>query len=212
MRFLSIIAFAGVVGIAAPAAADTITEDVAFSLTGGLGPQTIDGPLFNPVLGTLTSVSASVSGTYTPDIVISPGSSPQTSANLLYAWGVTGEQTTQSLGTYAVIQTGNTLTGPVQAFSFSTSAFPYPQNYIDIGGYPVFADGFLLNLDVYSEPTSANAWGDFDDQSMFSGNVEITYTYTVPEPSSLAILAFGAGLMGLGGLRRRGPVGAASAA
>ncbi len=202
MRILPAVVAVYFMSAAVPALADTITEDVAFSFMPDLGLQTISGPLFNPVLGTLTSVSAAVSGTYTPDIIIYPGSSPQTSARLLYDWGVAGEQVTQSMGTYAVTQTGNTLTGPLQAFNFSTGPFPFPQNYIDFGGYPAFADGFLLNLDVYSLPTTADAWGDFDDQSILSGDVQVTYTYTVPEPSSLALLAFGAGLLPLAGFLR----------
>jgi hypothetical protein len=203
MRCFSAVVLAGFVGVAGPACADTITENVAFSFNSGDGLMTVSGPLFNPVLGTLTSVSAVVSGSYAPDIVIAPQSSPQTSALLFYAWGVTGEQQTQSLQSYSVTQTGNTLTGPVQAFSFATGAFPFPQNYIDVGGYPAYASGFLLNLDIYSEPTIAGAWGDFDDESLLSGTVQITYSYTVPEPSSLAILAFGASLLGLGVSRRR---------
>ncbi len=210
MRFFSAVVLAGIVGVAVPALADTISYDVAFSFyQKGIGAQTVFGPQFNPYLGTLTGVSAIVSGTYLPDIT-GVDVPPSTTAAFYVdgqGYGGSGLGPTE-VGTYTLTD-GK---GPAQPFSFSASPLLGLQYYIDPNDSAAFANGFLLNVNAYSQPIPSNAWGDFDDQSMFSGNVEITYTYTVPEPSSLAILAFGAGLMGLGGLRRRGPVGAASAA
>jgi hypothetical protein len=201
MRALSGVAFLFIVVVASPALADTITYEVAFDFTqNGIGPQTVDGPQFNPALGTLTGVSAFVSGTYLPDIT--GASVPSSTTAFLSVEGVGyggGGFGPANIGTYTLTD-GR---GPAQAFSFSTGPLLGLQNYIDIGGSPAFANGFLLNVDAYSEPPTPGTWGDFDDESLLSGNVQITYTYTVPEPSSLAILAFGASLLGLGVWRRR---------
>jgi hypothetical protein len=181
--------------------ADAITEDVAFSFNSNEGAQEVDGPQFNPVLGTLTSVSAIVSGTYAPNIFVYT-SSPPASWTLMGEWSVPGKSVTSMLETYSPTVNGGVLAGPAQQFSFSTGAFPFPQNYVDVGGYPAFANGFLINVGVYSLPASAYSANDFNDDSSFSGDVQITYTYTVPEPSSLAMLAFGAELLPLAGFVR----------
>jgi hypothetical protein len=48
-----------------------------------------------------------------------------------------------------------------------------------------------------------NAWGSqADGLSSYSGNFAITYDYDIPEPASLALLAFGACLLPLVRLRR----------
>jgi len=200
MRFLSAMAFAGVVAGAVPALADTITYNVPFSFVQIGSSETVYGPQFDPYLGTLTEVSAVVTGTYLPDIL---GASVPSSTSA--AFWVSGEG--YSGGGLGPTEVGTyTLTdgkGPAQPFSFSTGALPGLEYYIDPNDSVAFANGFLLNIDAYSQPVTPGAWGDWDDNSTFSGTVELTYTYTVPEPSSLAILAFGAGLLGLGGCARR---------
>jgi len=207
VRFLIAMAFASLLGAAVPAVADTITYDVPFSLNTYPASDTVYGPQFNPVLGTLTEVSAIVTGTYLPDIV-GPTLPSTTTAAFYEYWG--GDCSCGSgnmlVGTYTLTN-GK---GPAQAFSFSTGALPNLQNYIQFFGVTT---GFLLNVGAFSESLTPGAWGnDWNDQSTYSGTVDITYTYTVPEPSSLAILAVGAGLLGLGGFaRRRVSVAGASA-
>jgi hypothetical protein len=201
MRFLCAVAFAGVFGASVPALADSITYEVPFSFYTFLGSDTVYGPQFNPYLGTLTGASAFVSGTYLPDITGASVPSQTTAALWVQAAAPGGGLVPTEVGTYTLTD-GK---GPAQAFSFSTGPITGLQYYIDPNDYPAWQTGWLINVDAYSAPLTPYAWGDWDDQSTYSGTVYMTYTYTVPEPSSLAILAFGAGLLGLGRVQRRRP-------
>lgn len=197
MRVVFALAFLSVVGVAGPTLADTITYDVPFSFNEFPATDTVYGPQFNPVLGTLTEASAIVTGAYLPDIV-GPTLPSTTTAAFYDDWG--GDCSCGSgymkVGIYS-LSDGK---APAQAFSFSTGPLPNLRNYIQFGGVTT---GFLLNVDAFSDPSAPGAWGnDWDDVSTYSGDVQVTYTYTVPEPSSFAMLAFGAGLLGLGGLQR----------
>ncbi len=208
MRFLSAMALAGVIGVTVPAFADTISYTVPFSFVLDETDNSVFGPQFNPALGTLTSVSEVVSGTYTPEIFPGFGSTPTPYAALYY--DTYGNGTGPSPGspleyyTLTTSPTGGYLTAPAQSYSFSvTSACLFC--FTEVPGEPPFGNTFWMNIDVYSRPVAPGTWGTYDDVSPYSGTVDLTYTYTVPEPSSFAVLAFGAGLLGLGRVQRRRP-------
>jgi hypothetical protein len=191
-----------------PAAAlgDTITEAVGFSSNSNIGLYSVMGPMFNPALGTLTGVSISVSGTYSANIVTA-ATSPDPASVLGYDWSVTGDRNIGSVGTFGLIADGNSLTGSPEAFNFSTGVLPAPDDQYYLGA-PPFTTGLLINVDVFSNPAVTGSWGSpYDDNSAFSGVVEATYTYTVPEPGTLALLAIGIACCSIAGFsRRRVPV------
>ena len=102
----------------------------------------------------------------------------------------TGEFNIGVAGDFTLINAGH-LVGPPEAFSFSENL-----DNANLAFYtspdPIFDYGFLANIDLYSRPLNGT-WGSsgqWSDNSLFFGNIEVTYTYTpVPEPATLAIFA-----------------------
>ena len=173
-----------------PAAADTISYTSAFSGGVDFGASAY-GEQFAGSLGTLTGMSIAVSGTYLPNIV-SLIANPDLNSTLFYtgnAIGVGGFNI-GAAGNFTLINAGH-LVGPPEAFSFSENL-----DHANFAFYtspsPVFDYGFLANIDLYSRPLNGT-WGtpgQWSDNSLFFGNIEVTYTYTpVPEPATLAIFA-----------------------
>jgi hypothetical protein len=186
--------------------ADTIVEDVSFSGNNAAGDVSVFGPSFNPALGTLDSVSAVVTGTYTPYIYLStPGD--QTTASVQYFFaipgyanimGTAGNVTLTGIG---CTQCSSAFTGLPVDFDFLIDSFPNLSNFI--GGQPAFATTQYGNVQAYARPAQGESWGSYDDLSSFSGQIALTYTYTVPEPSTFVLLAFGACLVSVASFSKR---------
>ncbi len=81
-----------------------------------------------------------------------------------------------------------------------TNADALSQQYTAFGPY---RSGGLLGLDVFSTPATPGAWPLADDLSTYSGSLLVTYTYTVPEPSSLPLLGVACAATSLLVSRRR---------
>jgi hypothetical protein len=190
---------------AEPALADAITETIAFSGSDENGVTTVSGPVFNASLGTLTGVSITITGTLTPDIFTTVTNAP-TSAMLdgyIDLLGAGGPPTVLNGGTFTLTQNGAYLTGAPEAFSFTEAStnLAVLNNYISSPGYMTTG---LANLDIYAVSATPGAWGSQADSiSPYSGEFAITYTYDVPEPASLALLAFGATLLPLARATRK---------
>ena len=180
---------------ALPAHAGMITDTIAFSGASDNGSPTITGPDFDPALGTLTSVSVTLSGTYDPMIFTTVSNAP---AQSLLDAGINldgAAQPSQVLnsGSYTLTQKGNYLTGPAESFKFTQST-DSAQALLDYTGGPGSTSLGLASFDIFSNPAVAGAWGSqADDTSRFSGQFAITYAYSVPEPGTLALFAAFAG-------------------
>ncbi len=173
-----------------PAAADTISYTSSFSGDVDVGASAY-GEQFAGSLGVLTGMSIAVSGMYLPNIVANIAN-PDLNSTLYYTGNAigTGEFNIGVAGDFTLINAGH-LVGPPEAFSFSENL-----DNANLAFYtspdPIFDYGFLANIDLYSRPLNGT-WGSsgqWSDNSLFFGNIEVTYTYTpVPEPATLAIFA-----------------------
>jgi hypothetical protein len=175
---------------ASPAWAGTIVEDLSFSGSTENGKVFVTGPLFNPALGTLTGVSATVEGLldesfFTP----STGLPPTIEFTLHGDFEAPGPYGTQplSLGNFTVTGNGNGDYTGVTGFRYTEQIAPFG-SYIE--GSPNAAN-FLAAVDFYGFPTNGGGLGASSDFSTWSGTLAITYTYDVPEPWSVVVLAFG---------------------
>jgi hypothetical protein len=104
-------------------------------------------------------------------------------------------------GNYNLTQVVGGLTGPPEAFSFTQST-SNPTALYDYTGAPGF--GGLADVNVFLTPPYPGAWGpQADPVSSYTAEFAITYDYDVPEPASLAMLAFGAALLPLARASRK---------
>jgi hypothetical protein len=84
---------------------------------------------------------------------------------------------------------GGQITG---SFAVDFTAALNPSNFIESSPGPI---PDLLSWGVGAFPVPGTGWGAFDEELAFTGKIVLTYDYTVPEPSALAVL--GVGLLGL---------------
>ncbi len=196
------LAFAAIAAclLAAPAFAGTYTETIAFAGGPDGGGPTVYGAEFDPTLGTLTGVTLTASGSYTPEIFVGPPVSSTASVlNVdLLTYSPTLSLNHVTDGNYTLVQNGSYLMGTPERFSDTvTVTNSQALNDFWTGIVPNEVSGLTV-VDVYSLPATQFAWGNMADDylSHFSGNLSVTYTYTpVPEPAGAALLGMGAALL-----------------
>ncbi|MBU6499688.1 MAG: PEP-CTERM sorting domain-containing protein [Rhodospirillales bacterium] len=174
---------------------------------GDFTPFDINALPFDTTLGTLLGVSVELSGNYTPQVFNdNAGTSPPTTVSLsshLFVFATNGGPTTTiALGSQTVpliLGGSNPFTG--SAIGTST---PVDQtiNLADLAAFENILPGPPLPLLVeYGFRSTDGIAGSGSDLTSFSGQAVLTYTYAVPEPPALLLLA--AGLAGLAWIRRR---------
>ena len=185
-------------GISSVAVAGTITSVVSYNGSADNGAL-LTGPLFNTSLGTLTGVDLAITGSYNPDLFFPPDQTNiPTESQLNYSlFGLNG-----SFGTYNLTLTKNassqTLTGPAETFAIRADPTDL-SDFLSPGGNH---NGELGYINLFSTPVGGIWGGAFSNLSLYSGNVDITYTYAaIPEPP--ALLLSGVGLLSLLLVRRR---------
>jgi hypothetical protein len=190
--------------LATPALADTIVQGLpAVQAMGDFTPYNIEGALFNPTLGTLTAVTATLTGTYTPAVFEGFGSSPGTLVSSYFLFG--GDQ----LGpdTFSGNLPSQTVTptcaSPPTDCRYSGNPTAFSQNFTfsDLDSFISAPSGPAIVSEFGFKSNVIAGGGGGSDFTSFAGTYVLTYTYQVPEPASLGLLSAGLALVLL--LRRR---------
>jgi hypothetical protein len=178
MRTFALTLAAGILATAAvPASAAQIVETFTISVSGDADQHFLSTPfdLFDASMGTLTSVSESVSGSLTWD----PGDP--------------GEQLLLALAK----------TGASQFFFGSQTGDPQVIN-VNLTGAGGFQDPAFVGLGTTQENLAAAQSPGIGTLSGDSLAGQVTYTYTaVPEPSTWAMMLVGFGGLGYAAVRRK---------
>jgi hypothetical protein len=191
----------GMLAFAGPAKATTIVQDLTINQplheNVGFSPSGYD---FNPALGTLDSVTAVLEGSgsvsiYAPSPV--PGNVTFGVEKADIGLPLLEDSTESSSVQLTVSDRGTTLTGYVGVNFLSVSLDSIDFISSDPNLIPDLVQGGVA---VFPAPDTG--WGAYVEDLSFIGEITLTYTYNVPEPSVLAVL--GAGLIGLTfAIRRR---------
>ncbi len=195
MRLLCSLIGLGMVAAATTASANLLVQDVTLDQPLQLNetPFSPSATGFDPALGTLQSVTGELEGS--AYVVITAGSP--------VAGPIVPAIAEASLG--FPIQNGPFYPVPLFAsdgqitgsFAVDFTAALNPSNFIAPPG-PI---PDLLSWGVGAFPAPGTGWGAYDEDLAFTGRIVVTYDYTVPEPSALAVL--GISLLGLTFVLRR---------
>jgi hypothetical protein len=186
MRVPASLAFAALLAATAPALADTITQDI--SVTGSVAnePTFVTGALFNPALGTLTGVSATISGTFSASVFI-PGPAPRQFTFALEGMLTAPNQTVSgNLGDFTVTASNPAGGGLYTGFEGFNATVDLTSVGDYVAGSPD-ATSYLASIGLDDHSISGNT-GASSDFSTFAYDFDLTYTYEVPEPSSLMMM------------------------
>jgi hypothetical protein len=200
MRVRSLIAAAAMLTVTAPAFASTIVQNLpAVQTLGDFTPFDINGNPFNPALGTLTSVTATLTGSLTPIFfsdLCPPCANPGTISTNYFVVTPEGDAANQFTGAL-----GSQMVVPVFSNAGTTAEYTGTPTAVNLAfNFPVLSDFLSAPLGIIAEfgfnssvPHSDGA----SDLTTFNGTFALTYTYSqsVPEPSSLVLLGLGAGLV-----------------
>ena len=185
---------AAAVMIAGPAHAAQIVQNLALHQSfGDFTPYDIVGNPFDPATGTLTSITAILSGTYTPSVYDAFGPSPgalttRFFTNLGAGFPTTvGTQIIAPTGNCASSQTGGNCTYTGMPVDFSISPVVTLPLSTFISATPGPADLAYFGFTSYVP----GAGGGGSDDTAFTGNLQLTYDYSVPEPTGFALLLSG---------------------
>jgi hypothetical protein len=216
----SLLAVAGIVALGATASAqpDPIIENVIASTSSAMveGTLTFDIPQFNPSLGTLNSVEltltptpetiypsdySSIVQTITDASVNSPSGSlvDDSSLGLTASWS--GVQSPPGQEESIVFAAPGLENGTPQTFSFTAppaSVAVGPAGFVGGGDYDL---SFTSTATATSEGTGTVGDTYVSWNGTISGTLEVEYDYTVPEPTTISLLA--TGLLGALTVRRR---------
>ncbi len=199
MRQLCFLVGLGMVAAAASASAAVVTQDVPIDHPLQLNetPFDISAPGFDSSLGTLNSVTGELEGS--ASVVIHPGTGyplPPGSVQANAQGGLGFPSQSSPFYPVTLLSSGGQITG---SFGVDFTAALNPANFISSTPGPI---PDLLSWGVAAFPTAGEGWGAYDEDLAFNGQIILTYNYTVPEPSAMAVL--GMGLLGLTfALRRR---------
>jgi hypothetical protein len=186
MRVFASLAFAALLAAAMPATAGTITEDISVTGSAGNGPSFVTGSLFNPALGTLTGVSANINGTFSADVFIPAPAPRQFTAALDGTLTAPNQIVSGNLGDF--ILTANNPAGGGNYTGFER--FNVNVNLTSLADYVAGspnATNFLAEIGLSDRVISGNI-GASSDFSTYAFNFDLTYTYEVPEPSTLLLM------------------------